>query len=101
MAALKPEFLLHGGDLTRDGDTHEFEYELARHDLDRLPFPTFVIPGNMDVGNKHTSVSGTIRDWDDVELNMTRELLQYRLSLSLFRCYFISNTKQTTGGKDM
>jgi 3',5'-cyclic AMP phosphodiesterase CpdA len=75
MAALKPEFLLHGGDLTRDGDTHEFEFELARNDLDTLPFPTFVIPGNMDVGNKHTSVSGTIRDWDDVELNMTSERL--------------------------
>ena len=62
MAALNPEFLLHGDDLTRDGDTHEFEYELARNDLDTLPFPTFVIPGNMDVGNKHPSVSGTIRD---------------------------------------
>lgn len=67
MAALKPEFLLHGGDLTRDGDTHEFEYQLAREDLDTLPFPTFVIPGNMDVGNKHTSVSGTIRDYSIAE----------------------------------
>lgn len=75
MAELRPEFLLHGGDLTRDGDTHELEYQLAREDLDTLPFPTFVIPGNMDVGNKHTSVSGTMRDWDDVSLNMTSERL--------------------------
>jgi hypothetical protein len=94
MAALDPEFLLHGGDLTRDGDTHEVEYQLARDDLDTLPFPTFVIPGNMDVGNKHTSVSGTIRDWNDVELNMTSERLDLFASwfgpihwtLSLSRC---------------
>ena len=75
MASLNPEFLLHGGDLTRDGDTHEIEYQLAREDLDTLPFPTFAIPGNMDVGNKHTSVSGTTRNWNDVELNMTSERL--------------------------
>ena len=43
MAAIDAEFLLHGGDLTRDGETHEYEYKIARDDLDRLPFPTFVI----------------------------------------------------------
>lgn len=32
------DFLLHGGDLTRDGDTHEFEYQQARDDLNTLPF---------------------------------------------------------------
>ena len=75
MSAIDAEFLLHGGDLTRDGDTHEYEYELARDDIDTLPFPTFVIPGNMDVGNKHAARSGTKRGWDDVELNMTAERL--------------------------
>jgi predicted phosphodiesterase len=75
MSELRPEFLLHGGDLTRDGDTHEYEYQQAREDIDSLPFPTFIIPGNMDVGNKHTAVSGTARDWDDVSLNMTAERL--------------------------
>ena len=27
MLAVDAELLLHGGDLTRDGDTHEFEYD--------------------------------------------------------------------------
>ena len=58
MAAIDAEFLLHGGDLTRDGETHEYEYLQAREDLDTLPFPTFVVPGNMDVGNKHAGQSG-------------------------------------------
>lgn len=75
MSAIDAEFLLHGGDLTRDGDTHEYEYQLARDDLDTLPFPTFVIPGNMDVGNKHATQSGTKRDWNDIELNITAQRL--------------------------
>ncbi|MBM82155.1 MAG: hypothetical protein CMJ78_16430 [Planctomycetaceae bacterium] len=82
MAEMQPEFLLHGGDLTRDGDTHEQEYQLARADLDTLPFPTFVIPGNMDVGNKHTEQTGTMRPWDDTKLNMTAD------RLDLFSSYF-------------
>ena len=76
------ELLLHGGDLTRDGEIHEFEYRQARDDLDTLPFPTFIIPGNMDVGNKHTTKAGTMREWDDVSLNMTAE------RLDLFASYF-------------
>ena len=82
MSALKPEFLLHCGDLTRDGETHEYEYLQARNDLDTLPFPTFVIPGNMDVGNKHTDRTGTKRPWDDVVLNMKSS------RLDLFSSYF-------------
>jgi predicted MPP superfamily phosphohydrolase len=82
MAGMAPEFLLHGGDLTRDGELHEFEYFQARDDLDTLPFPTFVIPGNMDVGNKHTDRRGTRRPWDDRTLNMRSE------RLDLFSSYF-------------
>ncbi len=82
MAAINAELLLHGGDLTRDGDIHEAEYQIARDDLDRLPFPTFVIPGNMDVGNKHTDRQGTLRDWDDTTIQMTAE------RLDLFASYF-------------
>ena len=29
LAAIDADFLLHGGDLTRDGDTHEFEFRQA------------------------------------------------------------------------
>ncbi|MCP4814267.1 MAG: metallophosphoesterase, partial [Planctomycetaceae bacterium] len=50
MAAVPADLLLHGGDLTRDGQTHEFEIAQARQDLETIPFPAHVIPGNMDVG---------------------------------------------------
>lgn len=83
------DLLIHGGDLTRDGETHEYEYLQAREDLETLPFPCFVIPGNMDVGNKHTSVNGVKPKWDDrglgwhdPDLNMTAE------RLDLFSSYF-------------
>lgn len=76
------ELLLHGGDLTRDGDIHEFEYQQAREDLETLPFPCFVIPGNMDVGNKHAAVNGVKRKWEsrglgwnDPDLNVTSQRL--------------------------
>ncbi len=89
MAAIDADFLLHGGDLTRDGQTHEFEYQQAREDLDTLPFPSYVIPGNMDVGNKHTRVNGVKPRWDplglgwhDPDLNMTAA------RLDLFANYF-------------
>ncbi len=36
MVATDADLLLVGGDLTRDGDTHEEEYALAREDLDTL-----------------------------------------------------------------
>ena len=62
MAQTDADLLLHGGDLTRDGDTHEAEYRQAQEDLRTLPFPVFVIPGNMDVGNKTTSVDGAKPD---------------------------------------
>ena len=48
----KPELLLVGGDMTRDGTTHTFELEQARSEFQTLPFPSFIIPGNHEVGNK-------------------------------------------------
>ena len=82
MANTDADLLIHGGDLTRDGDIHEFEYQQAKKDLETLPFPSFVIPGNMDVGNKHTSRNGAKRKWEerglgwnDPDLNMTAERL--------------------------
>ena len=50
--ASRPELLLVGGDMTRDGSTHHFELEQAKADLDALPFPYHAIPGNHEVGNK-------------------------------------------------
>ncbi len=89
MAAIDADLLLHGGDLTRDGETHEFEIRQAREDLETLPFPVFCIPGNMDVGNKHAFNNGVKRKWDarglgwnDPDLNMTAA------RLDLFSSYF-------------
>ena len=89
MAVSGADLLLHGGDFTRDGESHEFELRQAREDLDTLPFPAFVIPGNMDVGNKHALENGAKRKWEelglgwhDPDLNMTAR------SLDLFSSYF-------------
>ena len=51
---LQPDFLLVGGDTTRDGATHIEELESVKADFDRLPFPVHVIPGNHEIGNKYT-----------------------------------------------
>ncbi len=55
---LNPEFLIVGGDLTRDGKDHRFELEQIKADLDSLPFPYYTIPGNHDVGKKFSTGSG-------------------------------------------
>ena len=80
MAATGADLLLHGGDLTRDGDTHQFEYRQARADLDSLPFPSFVIPGNMDVGNKRAA--GATHDGNDPDIGVNAR------RLDLFSSYF-------------
>jgi len=77
--AIGPDLLLIGGDLTRDGRIHLYEYESLRADLDALSFPYHVIPGNMDTNNKHTQVSGSTPGRDDVSLNVTsRDFENYR-----------------------
>lgn len=68
------DLLLVGGDLTRDGYLHDFEFEVAKGELDALPYPYRAIPGNMDTGNKHARMpGGTGRD--DPSLNVTAEQL--------------------------
>lgn len=76
---INPDLLLIGGDLTRDGNIHKYEFENLKADLDTLPFPYHVIPGNMDTNNKHTRVPGPLPGRNDVELNVTSEnLCHYR-----------------------
>lgn len=70
---LAPELLLVGGDLTRDGNVHRFELEAVKRELDSLPFPAYAVPGNMDTGNKHTTVPSRHRD--DISLNVRSEHL--------------------------
>lgn len=83
MEEFNPDLLLVGGDVTRDGDTHEWEYQMVKDNFASLPMPAFVIPGNQDVGNRHTKVQGGYGDGrDDLKLNVTSE------RLSLFASYF-------------
>jgi predicted MPP superfamily phosphohydrolase len=73
------DLLLVGGDLTRDGRLHDFEFEKVKSELDALPYPSYSIPGNMDTDNKHTDKNGAHIDGmlvrDDPNLNMTTEQL--------------------------
>lgn len=73
-----PGLLLVGGDLTRDGSlpAHRYELEGIKSDLDALPFPYRVTPGNMDTGNKHTRVQGAFDNRDDVSLNVSSSQIQ-------------------------
>lgn len=66
---LKPDLLLVGGDLTRDGATHRLELESIRNDLQDLPFPVHVIPGNHEVGNKFSADSPVAIQPDYVRLH--------------------------------
>lgn len=73
---LKPELLLLGGDLTRDGSIHKWELLEMKEDLDSLNIPYHAVPGNMDTGNKHTQKPGPNPDRRDLELNITPPQLQ-------------------------
>jgi len=74
LQAQTADLLLVGGDLTRDGYIHDFELEKAKAELDALAYPYHAIPGNMDTGNKHTSIPGATGR-DDPRLNVTAESL--------------------------
>ena len=79
IAAIQPDLVLVGGDLTRDGSVHRYELEQAKADLDALRHPAYVVPGNMDTGNKQTDAIGRHRRPDqctDRELNVTSAQLQ-------------------------
>lgn len=67
--AINPDLLLVGGDLTMDGCFHRDELQAVKDDFDALPFPTYVVPGNHDVGNKFTPVLGAW-GYDDIEWNV-------------------------------
>ena len=72
---INPDFLLVGGDVTRDGTLHRYELEAVKADFDELPFPVHVVAGNMDTGNKHTDVPSGRGNRDDMALNLTSEHL--------------------------
>lgn len=73
---IRPDLLLVGGDVARDGSLHPYELKAVKADLAALPFPCHVIPGNMDTGNKCTDRQGAREDRDDVSLNITSDQVQ-------------------------
>ena len=53
---------------------HDFEFEIAKRELDALSYPYYAIPGNMDTSNKHTDKNGATGR-EDIRLNVTAEQL--------------------------
>lgn len=98
MANIAPEFLVVGGDVTRDGDIHEYEYQMVKDDFESLPFPAFVIPGNMDVGNKHAPHQGVRGDRNDVALNVKSDRLAlWSKYFGALNWSFVSHNVRVTG----
>ncbi len=79
---LRPDLILIGGDVTRDGHFHDFEFEEMKTSLDNMNIPYRAIPGNMDTGNKFADRQGPNPNRDDIGLNMTS------LQLKRFMKYF-------------
>jgi len=73
---LEPELMVIGGDVTRDGHYHDFEFEEMKTSLDTMNILYRAIPGNMDTGNKHTDKQGPNPKRDDIGLNVTSEQLR-------------------------
>lgn len=102
IAARRPEFLLVGGDLTRDGSIHRWELEQAKADLDGLGIPCHVIPGNMDTGNKHAKRQGPFPERDDLALNITpAQLEQFESVFGPSRWTFTHRNVRVSGFCDM
>lgn len=94
MAAINADCLLVGGDVSRDGNTHEFECQQALEDLDSLPFPFHVIPGNMDVGNKHPPGP---RQLDDFHYVNSDRLLRFARHFGPINWTFVHKEVRFTG----
>ncbi len=47
----RPDLIIHGGDISADGDDVLADLEHAKNQLDRLPGPYLAVPGNHDVGD--------------------------------------------------
>lgn len=68
-----PDLILFGGDLTRDGVLHDFEYDEARQRIAAIGVPCHAIPGNMDVGNKRSGVDAPFDNSHSTEWEMTSQ----------------------------
>lgn len=71
--AVRPDLVIHVGDVTVDGAHRPNELGLARQRLDQIPVPWRVVPGNHDVGDNPSAeaagddvTSGRVAEWDRV-----------------------------------
>jgi 3',5'-cyclic AMP phosphodiesterase CpdA len=71
--AVRPDLVVHVGDVTVDGAHRPAELGLARQRLDEIPVPWRVVPGNHDVGDNPTGeaadddvTSARVAEWDRV-----------------------------------
>ena len=71
-----PDLFIVGGDLTRDGFFHDFEFEAVKADLDGMGIRYEVIPGNMDVGNKCAPARGPQPNNNDLDWNVNSRTLR-------------------------
>jgi 3',5'-cyclic AMP phosphodiesterase CpdA len=68
--AVRPDLVVHVGDVTVDGAHHAGELGLARQRLDEISTPWLVVPGNHDVGDNPDDeagdddvTSGRVAEW--------------------------------------
>lgn len=54
LEATVPELVIHGGDITADGNNVADDLGYARAKLDRIPSPWLAVPGNHDLGGPET-----------------------------------------------
>lgn len=100
--ALKPEFLLIGGDVTRDGSIHLWELEEMKADFDTMDIPYYLIPGNMDTGNKHTDRRSLYTDRNDLALNITSaHLANWKAIFGDWKWSFTHKNVRVSGFCDM
>ena len=50
IAADPPDLIIHSGDVSFNGPAHEDDLAFARVQMDRLPCPWLIVPGNHDIG---------------------------------------------------
>ena len=50
LAADPPDLVIHSGDVSFNGPAHEDDLAFARMQMDKLPCPWLIVPGNHDIG---------------------------------------------------
>jgi Calcineurin-like phosphoesterase len=86
----------------RDGRHHTWEIENIKKDLDSLPFPVHVIPGNMDTGNKCTGLRGPDPRRCDPELNIrSSDMVEWKKVFGPGNWSFVHKNVRFSGFCDM